>query len=111
MREIKIKVSVLQEGQSRKYADSEYRYRVEVEGVLSEKKVFRFCRDCLNGAGIAYEEWVGNKDGLHKPDSDSKFSTYFNGYYKFSQTILEQDKFGTVTKAAYDYSVTIPYCD
>jgi hypothetical protein len=109
MREIKIKVSVNQEGQSRKYGDSEYRYRVEVEGVLSDKKVFRFCRECLNGAGISYEEW--NKSTIGLQDKNDDISIYFNGYYKFSQTILEQDKFGTVTKAIYDYSVTIPYCD
>lgn len=109
MREIKIKVSVNQEGQSRKYGDSEYRYRVEVDGVLSEKKVFKFCRGCLNGAGISYEDWNKSISGLQ--DKNDDISIYFNGYYQFSQTILEQDKFGTVTKAVYDYSVTIPYCD
>lgn len=109
MREIKIKVSVQKEGQSRKYGDSEYRYRVEIDGVLSEKKVFRFCRECLNGAGIAYEDWNKSTSGLQ--DKNDDISIYFNGYYKFSQTVLEQDKFGTVTKAVYDYSVTIPYCD
>ena len=111
MREIKISVKMVQEGQARKYGDSVYRFLIEVDGEFSEKKVFRFCRECLNGGGVAYEEWIGNKDGLHKPDSDSKFSTYFNGYYKFSQSIIGQDKNGAVTKAVYDYSVTIPYCD
>lgn len=110
MREIKIKVSVNQEGQSRKYADSEYRYRLEVEGELSEKKVFRFCRECLNAGGVDYDEWNRVQKG-HVFESHETASTYFGGYYKFSQTILEQDKFGTVTKAVYDYSVTIPYCD
>ena len=111
MRQVKITVKMVQEGQTRKYGDSVYRFLIEVDGEFSEKKVFRFCRECLNGGGVAYEEWIGNKDGLHKPDSDSKFSTYFDGYYKFSQSIIEQDKNGVVTKAVYDYSVTIPYCD
>ena len=111
MRQIKITVTVQQEGQTRRYGDTEYRYRIEVEGDLSQDKVLRFCRNCLNGGGVAYEEWNGNKDGLGKPDSDSKLSTYFNGYYKFSQSIFSQDKNGVVTKAVYDYSVTIPYCD
>lgn len=108
MREIKINVSVNQEGQSRKYGDSEYRYRIEVDGVLSEKKAFRFCRECLNSGGIAYEEWLSNtRKTMDRADIDS----YFNGYYKFSQSIISQDANGVVTKAVYDYSVTIPYCD
>jgi len=111
MRQIKITVTVNQEGQSRKFADTEYRYRIEVDGEFPQDKVLRFCRNCLNGGGIAYEEWNENKNGLHKTDSDSKFSTYFNGYYKFSQSIVSQDQNGVVTKAVYDYSVTIPYCD
>jgi len=111
MRQIKITVTTGKEGQSRKYGDSEYGFRIEVDGILSKEKVLKFCRECLCGGGIAYEEWNQNKNGLHKPDSESKFSTYFNGYYKFSQSIIEQDKNGVVTKAVYDYSVTIPYCD
>ena len=109
MREIKISVTVNQEGQSRKFADTEYRYRIDVDGELSEKKVFRFCRECLNGGGVAYEKWNKDKNGLQ--DKNDDISTYFNGYYKFSQSIIEQDKNGVVTKAVYDYSVTIPYCD
>ena len=109
MREIKISVTVQQEGQSRKFADTEYRYRIDVDGELSEKKVFRFCRECLNGGGVAYEKWNKDKNGLQ--DKNDDISTYFNGYYKFSQSIIEQDVNGVVTKASYDYSVTIPYCD
>jgi len=109
MRQIKITVTTGKEGQSRKYGDSEYGFRVEVDGVLSKDKVLRFCRNCLNGGGIAYEEWSKDKNGLQ--DKNDDISTYFNGYYKFSQSIIEQDKNGVVTKAVYDYSVTIPYCD
>ena len=109
MRQIKITVTVNQEGQSRKFADTEYRYRIEVDGEFSEKRVFRFCRECLNGGGVAYEKWNKDKNGLQ--DKNDDISTYFNGYYKFSQSIIEQDKNGIVTKAVYDYSVTIPYCD
>ena len=110
MRQIKITVTVQQESKTRRYGDTEYRYRVEVDGALSEKKVFRFCRECLNAGGVDYEEWNSVQKG-HVFESRETASTYFGGYYKFSQTILEQDKFGTVTKAVYDYSVTIPYCD
>ena len=109
MRQIKITVTVNQEGQSRKFADTEYRYRIEVDGEFSKDKVLRFCRNCLCGGGVDYEEWKKDMDGLQ--DKNDDISTYFNGYYKFSQSIIDQDKNGVVTKAVYDYSVTIPYCD
>ena len=109
MREIKISVKIVQEGQTRKYGDSVYRFLIEVDGEFSEKKVFRFCRECLNGAGIAYEDWNKSTSGLQ--DKNDDISLYFNGYYKFSQSIISQDQNGVVTKAVYDYSVTIPYCD
>lgn len=111
MRQIKITVTVNQEGQSRKFADTEYRYRIDVDGEFSEKRVFRFCRECLNGGGVAYEEWSKDNATLKTQNKESNFSTYFNGYYKFSQSIVSQDRNGVVTKAVYDYSVTIPYCD
>jgi hypothetical protein len=111
MRQIKITVTVQQDGQLRKYADSEYLYTIDVDGELPQDKVLRFCRACLNGGGIAYEEWNENKNGLHKPDSDSKLSTYFNGYYKFDKLTEEKDSRGIVTKASYAYKVVIPYCD
>ena len=109
MRQIKITVTVNQEGQSRKFADTEYRYRIEVDGEFSKDKVLRFCRNCLCGGGVDYEEWKKDMDGLQ--DKNDDISTYFNGYYKFSQSIIDQDKNGVVTKAVYYYSVTIPYCD
>ena len=109
MRQIKITVTTGKEGQSRKYGDSEYGFRIEVDGILSKDKVLRFCRNCLNGGGVAYEEWKKDMDGLQ--DKNDDISTYFNGYYKFSQSIVSQDQNGVVTKAVYDYSVTIPYCD
>lgn len=110
MRQVKITVTVKQEGQSRKYADSEYRYQIEVEGDFPQDKVLRFCRNCLNGGGVAYEEWNKVQKG-HVFESNETAATYFNGYYKFSQSIVSQDQHGVVTKAVYDYSVTIPYCD
>jgi len=109
MRQIKITVTTGKEGQSRKYRDSEYGFRIEVDGILSKDKVLRFCRNCLCGGGVAYEEWEKDKNGLQ--DKNNDISTYFNGYYKFSQSIISQDQNGVVTKAVYDYSVTIPYCD
>ena len=110
MREIKISVKMVQEGQTRKYGDSVYRFLIEVDGEFSEKKVFKFCRECLNGGGVAYEEWNKVQQG-HVFESHETAATYLSGYYKFSQSIIEQDKNGVVTKAVYDYSVTIPYCD
>ena len=108
MREIKISVKIVQEGQARKYGDSVYRFLIEVDGEFSKDKVLRFCRNCLNGGGIAHEEWLSNtRKTMDRADIDS----YFNGYYKFSQSIISQDQNGVVTKAVYDYSVTIPYCD
>ena len=108
MREIKISVKMVQDGQTRKYGDSVYRFLIEVDGEFSEDKVLRFCRNCLNGGGVAYEEWSSNtRKTMDRADIDS----YFNGYYKFIKSIVEQDKNGIVTKAVYDYSVTIPYCD
>jgi hypothetical protein len=109
MRQIKITVTTVKECQSRKYGDSEYGFRIEVDGILSKDKVLRFCRNCLCGGGVAYEEWEKDKNGLQ--DKNDDISTYFNGYYKFSQSIVSQDQNGVVTKAIYDYSVTIPYCD
>ena len=109
MRQVKITVTVNQEGQSRKFADTEYRYRIEVDGELSKDKDLRFCRNCLCGGGVACDEWEKDKSGLQ--DKNDDISTYFNGYYKFSQSIVSQDQNGVVTKAVYDYSVTIPYCD
>ena len=109
MRQIKITVTTGKEGQSRKYGDSEYGFRIEVDGEFPQDKVLRFCRNCLNGGGVAYEEWKKDMDGLQ--DKNDDISTYFNGYYKFSQSIVSQDANGVVTKAVYDYSVTIPYCD
>jgi hypothetical protein len=110
MRQVKITVTTGKEGQSRKYGDSAYGFRIEVDGVLSKDKVLKFCRECLCGGGSSYDEWNAVQKG-HVFESNETASIYFNGYYKFSQSIIEQDKNGVVTKAVYDYSVTIPYCD
>lgn len=108
MRQIKITVTVQQEGQSRKFADNEYRYLVEVDGELSEKKVFRFCRECLNAGGIDIEEWKLLKDVF---EDNEATSIYFNGYFVFDKISEEKDSRGIVTKARYAYKVVIPYCD
>lgn len=110
MRQIKITVTVNQEGQSRRYGDIEYRYRIEVEGEFSEKKVLKFCRECLNSGGVAYDEWNRVQKG-HVLASNETAAIYFGGYYNFGQSIISRDRNGVVTKAVYDYSVTIPYCD
>jgi len=108
MRQIKIMVTVQQDGQIRKYADSEYKYQIDVDGELSEKKVFRFCRECLNAGGIAFEEWKLLKDVFEDKEATS---IYFNGYYAFDKLTEEKDYRGIVTKASYSYKVVIPYCD
>ena len=108
MRQIKITVTVQQEGQARRYGDTEYRYRIEVDGDLSQDKVLRFCRNCLNGGGVAYEEWLSNtRKTLDRADIES----YFNGYYKFDKLTEEKDNRGVATKASYAYKVVVPYCD
>lgn len=109
MRQIKITVTTVKEGQSRKYGDSEYGFRIEVDGILSKDKVLRFCRNCLCGGGVDYEEW--NKDMSGLQDKNDDISTYFNGYYKFDKITEEEDARGIVTKASYAYKVIIPYCD
>ena len=108
MRQIKITVTVQQDGQLRKYADSEYRYLIEIDGELSEKKVFRFCRECLNAGGIEHKDWLSN---TRKTLDDADINTYFNGYYKFDKITEEKDNRGIATKASYAYKVVIPYCD
>ena len=108
MRQIKITVTVQQEGQSRKYADSEYRYLVEVDGELSEKKVFRFCRECLNAGGIEHKDWLSNSRRLL---DDCDIDLYLNGYFTFDKISEEKDSHGIVKKASYAYKVVIPYCD
>jgi hypothetical protein len=109
MRQIKITVTTVKECQSRKYGDSEYGFRIEVDGILSKDKVLRFCRNCLCGGGVAYEEWEKDKNGLQ--DKNDDISTYFNGYYKFDKISEEKDSRGIATKASYAYKVVIPYCD
>ena len=108
MRQIKITVTVQQDGQIRKYADSEYRYLVEIDGELSEKKVFRFCRECLNAGGIEQKDWLSN---TRKTLDDADIDLYLNGYYTFDKISEEKDSRGIVTKASYAYKVVIPYCD
>ena len=108
MRQIKITVTVQQDGQLRKYADSEYRYLIEVDGELSEKKVFRFCRECLNAGGIPLDEWRLLIDVF---EDDESTSIFFNGYFTFDKLTEEKDNRGVATKASYAYKVVVPYCD
>ena len=110
MQQIKITVTVQQDGQIRKYADSEYRYLIEVEGGFPQDEVLRFCRNCLNGGGVAYDEWNKVNKGRVFETHDTA-ATYFNGYYKFDKISEEKDARGIVTKASYAYKVVIPYCD
>ena len=114
MRQIKITVTVQQDGQIRKYADTEYRYQIDVEGELSEKKVFRFCRECLNNSGVDYQNWSERlNDSIDKNGNmeQVKSISYFNGYFTFDKISEEKDYRGIATKASYAYKVVIPYCD
>ena len=108
MRQIKITVTTGKEGQSRKFADTEYRYRIDVDGDLSEKKVFRFCRECLNAGGIEHKDWLSNTRRLL---DDCDIDLYLNGYYKFDKISEEKDSRGFASKSSYLYQVVIPYCD
>ena len=108
MREIKITVKVIQDGQARKYGDSIYHYQIDVDGELSEKKVFRFCRECLNAGGIEHKDWLSN---TRKTLDSADIDLYLGGYYMFDKISEEKDSRGIVTKASYAYKVVIPYCD
>lgn len=73
MREMKLCVKVLREGQPRPYADSEYEYEIEAEN-YSEYAVKEFCTRFLRPCRQTRAEW-------NTGDADS----YFHGYYEFSK--------------------------
>lgn len=78
MRDFKLSVKAIREGQPRSYADSEYEYEIEVENcngaITSEHMVKMFCTKVLRPCRQTYAEWDTNK-------ADS----YFHGYYEFSK--------------------------
>lgn len=110
MRQIKITVTVQQEGQSRRYGDSEYVYKIDVEGKFQQDNVLRFCREYLNAGGTDYDEWNEVQMG-RVFETHETAATYFGGYYKFDKISEEKDSRGIATKASYAYKVVIPYCD
>lgn len=72
MREIKLNIKVIREGQSRPYDDSEYEYEIEAENCGDMLK--EFCTKVLNPCNQTRAEW-------NTGDADS----YFHGYYEFSK--------------------------
>ena len=87
MREMKLCVKVLREGQPRPYADSEYEYEVEVES-CSEFTVKKFCTQVLRPCTQTIAEWDRNS-------ADS----YFRGYYEFSK--IGESKYRYYKKEPY----------
>jgi len=72
-RTITLKIKTLRYGQPRSYADSEYEYEIEADG-MSEFDVKQYCTKVLKPCNQTREQW-------HTNDADS----YFHGYYEFSK--------------------------
>ena len=89
IREFKLSVKVIREGQPRPYADSEYEYIIEAEG-CSEYYVKEFCTGFLRYCKQTRAEWK-------RDDANS----YFHGYYEFSK----------IGENKYRYYVKEPFCD
>jgi hypothetical protein len=88
MREFKILTKVIREGQPRAYADSEYEYEIETDGLCSEHTIKQFCTKVLRPCNQTMEEW--------NPDNAG---SYFGGYYEFSK----------IGENKYRYYVNKPY--
>lgn len=87
MREYKLSVKVIREGQPRPYADSEYEYEIEAEG-CNEYTVKDFCTRYLRPCKQTYAEW-------NQKDANS----YFHGYYEFSK--IGENKYRYYKKKPY----------
>lgn len=90
-RTYKIEVETIKSGQPRPYADSEYEYIVQTEG-MSDWMVERFCTCVLRPCNKTYSQW-SSKTG--------DASTYFIGYYNFEK----------ISEKTYKYYVREPYDD
>jgi hypothetical protein len=87
MREMKLTIKSIREGQPRPYADSEYEYEIEVEN-CSEHMVKQFCTKALRPCSQTRAEWNTN-------DANS----YFRGYYEFSA--IGDNKYRYYVKSPY----------
>lgn len=87
MREMKLSIKVLREGQPRPYADSEYEYEIEVEN-CPEFTVKQFCTKILRPCTQTRAEWKTDNAG-----------SYFGGYYEFSA--IGDNKYRYYVKSPY----------
>lgn len=87
IRDYRFKVTCLQAGQPRPYADSYYSFEIETD--VSEQETRRFCTAFLRPCRQTYAEWK-------KGDETS----YFAGYYTFEK----------IDTNRYCYKVVTPFC-
>lgn len=87
IREFKLSVKVIREGQPRPYADLEYEYEIEAEGCY-EYTVKEFCTRFLRPCKQTRAEW-------DTKNADS----YFHGYYEFSK--IGENKYRYYKKEPY----------
>lgn len=88
-RTITLKIKKIKAGQPRAYADSEYEFEIEAEG-MTGYEVKEYCTHVLEPCGQPREKWdTTNED------------SYFAGYYTFEKTDTNR----------YRYYVRRPYCD
>ena len=88
-RQFTLKIKTLRYGQPRAYADSDYEYEIEAEGI-NEFEVKQYCTKVLQQCSQTSEQW-----DKHNADS------YFRGYYVFSK----------ISENNYKYHVHQPFCD
>jgi hypothetical protein len=95
MREYKLSVKVIREGDPRSHAGSEYEYEIEAEG-CNEYVVKDFCTRYLRPCEQTRDKW-------DTKDADS----YFHGYYEFSK--IGENKYRYYKKEPYTgiYTLTI----
>jgi hypothetical protein len=91
MKEFKISVKVLREGQPRAYADSEYEYEIETEN-CGEYMVMGFCTKVLRPCNQTRSEW-----------NTGDASSYFHGYYEFSK--IGENRYRYYKKEPYELPI------
>jgi hypothetical protein len=84
-----LKIKTLKCGQPRPYADSEYEYEIEVDG-MNEFEVKQYCTKVLNPCNQTQAQW-----DTHDANS------YFQGYYTFYK----------IDENCYKYTKHVPFCD
>lgn len=94
IREVKIKIKTLRNGQTEKYGDLNYEYKLDTKG-LTEKEVKLWCTNILQPCKQTKDEW--NRDDIN---------SYFRGYYKFEK--INSEGYGTDEVGVYKYFVYFP---